>query len=101
LNIVLFSGRAYGVEAASQYVFGKSAADLESWEAATLAGMVQSPTRFNPARNPEEATERRNLVLNAMKEPQHRAVLRPRLRGRGRLAVRVRQVRRRPGELGG
>ena len=44
LNIVLFSGRAYGVEAASQYVFGKSAADLESWEAATLAGMVQSPT---------------------------------------------------------
>ena len=68
LNIVLFSGRAYGVEAASQYVFGKSAADLESWEAATLAGMVQSPTRFNPARNPEEATERRNLVLNAMKD---------------------------------
>ena len=34
LNIVLFSGRSYGVEAASQYVFGKSAADLESWEAA-------------------------------------------------------------------
>lgn len=68
LNLVLFQGRAYGVEAASEYVFGKPAADLESWEAATLAGMVQSPTRFNPARNPEGTVKRRNLVLNAMEK---------------------------------
>ncbi|UBH25522.1 penicillin-binding protein [Micrococcus porci] len=66
LNLVLFQGRAYGIEAASQYVFGKPAKDLELWEAATLAGMVQSPTRFNPARNPEGTTARRNTVLKAM-----------------------------------
>ncbi|MDY6055285.1 transglycosylase domain-containing protein [Micrococcus sp.] len=66
LNVVLFTDRAYGVEAASQYVFGKPAADLESWEAATLAGMVQSPTGYNPGRHPEAATERRNTVLRAM-----------------------------------
>lgn len=67
LNITLFQGRAYGVEAASQYVFGKSAADLESWEAATLAGMVQTPTGYNPSRNPDATKERRNTVLLAMR----------------------------------
>ncbi len=67
LNITLFQGRAYGVEAASQYVFGKPAAELESWEAATLAGMVQSPTGYNPSRNPEGTTNRRDTVLRAMR----------------------------------
>ncbi|MDO5635442.1 MAG: transglycosylase domain-containing protein, partial [Micrococcus sp.] len=66
LNLVLFSGRAYGVEAASQYVFGKPAKDLELWESATLAGMVQSPTGYNPVRNPEGTKGRRDLVLAAM-----------------------------------
>ena len=66
LNLVLFQGRAYGVEAAAQYVFGKSAKDLEIWESATLAGMVQSPTGYNPETNPEGAKARRNTVLGAM-----------------------------------
>lgn len=66
LNLVLFSGRAYGVEAASQYVFGKSAKDLEIWESATLAGMVQSPTGYHPVRNPEGTKNRRDTVLRAM-----------------------------------
>lgn len=66
LNLVLFSGRAYGVEAASQYVFGKSAKDLEIWESATLAGMVQSPTGYHPVRNPEGTKKRRDTVLRAM-----------------------------------
>ncbi|SJN34093.1 Multimodular transpeptidase-transglycosylase [Micrococcus lylae] len=66
LNLVLFSGRAYGVEAAAQYVFGKSAKDLEIWESATLAGMVQSPTGYHPVRNPEGTKKRRNTVLRAM-----------------------------------
>ncbi|WP_259676026.1 transglycosylase domain-containing protein, partial [Staphylococcus aureus] len=97
---MLFSGRAYGVEAASQYVFGKSAADLESWEAATLAGMVQSPHPVQPG--PQSGGGHGAAQPRAERdEGQHRAVLRPRLRRRGRLAVRVRQVRRRPGELGG
>lgn len=66
LNIVLFSGRIYGVEAASQYFFNKNAADLTIAEAALLAGMVQSPNGYNPERNPEGAEARRNVVLGAM-----------------------------------
>lgn len=66
LNIVLFSGRTYGVEAASRLFFNKHAADLEIAEAAVLAGLVQSPNALNPKENPEGATTRRNLVLGNM-----------------------------------
>lgn len=66
LNIVLFSGRTYGVEAASRLFFNKTAADLNIPEAALLAGLVQSPNALNPQDNPEGATNRRNLVLGNM-----------------------------------
>ena len=66
LNIVLFGGRNYGVEAASQYYWGISAADLSLSQAATLAGMVQSPNGFNPEVNPEASEGRRDAVLDAM-----------------------------------
>ena len=66
LNIVLFSGRVYGVEAASRYFFNKNAADLTVPEAAMLAGMVQSPNGYNPVTNPEGAEGRRNVVLASM-----------------------------------
>jgi len=66
LNIVLFSGRTYGVEAASRLFFDKSAADLNIPESALLAGLVQSPNALNPETNPEGATNRRNLVLGNM-----------------------------------
>jgi membrane peptidoglycan carboxypeptidase len=66
LNIVLFSGRVYGVEAASRYFFNKPAAALDIPEAALLAGMVQSPNGYNPVNNPDGATDRRNAVLAAM-----------------------------------
>ncbi len=66
LNIVLFSGRVYGVEAASRYFFNKNAADLDIPESALLAGMVQSPNGYNPVNNPDGALERRNTVLAAM-----------------------------------
>ncbi|MCY1157477.1 MAG: penicillin-binding protein [Citricoccus sp.] len=66
LNIVLFSGRVYGVEAASRYFFNKSAKDLTIPESALLAGMVQSPNGYNPVNNPDGALERRNTVLAAM-----------------------------------
>ncbi|REE04030.1 penicillin-binding protein [Citricoccus nitrophenolicus] len=66
LNIVLFSGRVYGVEAAARYFFNKTAAELTVPESAMLAGMVQSPNGYNPVNNPEGATERRNTVLGAM-----------------------------------
>ncbi|WBL20441.1 transglycosylase domain-containing protein [Citricoccus sp. NR2] len=66
LNIVLFSGRVYGVEAASRYFFNKNAADLNIPESALLAGMVQSPNALNPLNNPEAAKSRRDTVLYTM-----------------------------------
>lgn len=66
LNIVLFSGRIYGVEAASRYFFNKPSSELTVPEAALLAGMVQSPNGYNPVNNPEGARDRRDVVLAAM-----------------------------------
>ena len=66
LNIVLFTGRTYGVESAARLFFNKSAADLNIPESALLAGLVQSPNALNPETNPEGATNRRNLVLGNM-----------------------------------
>ncbi|GAA1926751.1 transglycosylase domain-containing protein [Streptomyces sodiiphilus] len=67
LNITFFGQQAYGVEAASQRYFSKSAADLELHEAALLAGLVQSPTRYDPtAEDTSVALQRRNQVLARM-----------------------------------
>jgi penicillin-binding protein 1A len=66
LNKVYFGDGMYGVEAASQGFFGKSAADLTVAEAALLAGLVQSPSRYAPTVNMDLAVARRNVVLQAM-----------------------------------
>lgn len=66
LNITFFGQQAYGVEAASQRYFSKSAKDLKLEEAALLAGIVQSPSRYDPVNDPQEATKRRNTVLRRM-----------------------------------
>ncbi|MFI1967232.1 transglycosylase domain-containing protein [Streptomyces pathocidini] len=66
LNITFFGQQAYGVEAASQRYFSKSAKDLKLEEAALLAGIVQSPSRYDPLNDEQEATERRNTVLQRM-----------------------------------
>ncbi|MEU1213421.1 transglycosylase domain-containing protein [Streptomyces sp. NPDC005790] len=66
LNITFFGQQAYGVEAASQRYFSKQAKDLELGEAAMLAGLVQSPTRYDPVNDSEEATKRRDTVLQRM-----------------------------------
>ncbi|MDI3409214.1 transglycosylase domain-containing protein [Streptomyces cavernicola] len=66
LNITFFGQQAYGVEAASQRYFSKSAKDLELEEAALLAGIVQSPSRYDPVNDSEEAKKRRNIVLQRM-----------------------------------
>jgi len=68
LNIVYFGAGAYGVEAASRRYFNKAAADLTLPEAATLAGIVQAPTAFDPTRNPKLSQDRRDLVLRRMAE---------------------------------
>ncbi|MEU1374764.1 transglycosylase domain-containing protein [Streptomyces triculaminicus] len=68
LNITFFGQQAYGVEAASQRYFSKHAKDLTLGESALLAGIVQSPSRYNPVLAPKEATKRRNTVLARMAE---------------------------------
>jgi penicillin-binding protein 1A len=66
MNRVYFGAGAYGIEAASQKFFGKSARALSLGEAAVLAGLVQSPSRLAPNRNPEGAAERAAVVLARM-----------------------------------
>ncbi|MEU7578693.1 transglycosylase domain-containing protein [Streptomyces sp. NPDC041068] len=66
LNITYFGQQAYGVEAASQRYFSKPAKDLKLQEAALLAGIVQSPSRYDPVNDAAEATKRRNVVLQRM-----------------------------------
>ncbi|MFJ9415285.1 transglycosylase domain-containing protein [Streptomyces sp. NPDC101227] len=66
LNITFFGQQAYGIEAASQRYFSKPAKDLKLEEAALLAGIVQSPSRYDPVNDPQEATRRRNVVLQRM-----------------------------------
>jgi penicillin-binding protein 1A len=68
LNRVYFGSGAYGVEAAAQRYFGKSARNLTLAEAAMLAGLVKSPSRLAPNRNPEGAAKRAKTVLAAMVE---------------------------------
>jgi penicillin-binding protein 1A len=68
LNRVYFGAGAYGVEAAAQRYFGKSARDVSLSEAALLAGLVKSPSRLAPTRNYDGAERRAQVVLAAMTE---------------------------------
>lgn len=68
LNITFFGQQAYGIEAASQRYFSKHAKNLTLPEAALLAGIVQSPSRYDPINDEAEATKRRNTVLQRMAE---------------------------------
>jgi penicillin-binding protein 1A len=68
LNRVYFGSGAYGVEAAAQKYFGKPAREVKVAEAAMLAGLVKSPSRLAPSRNPDGAARRAQAVLAAMTE---------------------------------
>jgi len=68
LNIAYFGAGSYGVEIASKRYFSKSASELTLTQAATLAGLVQNPSRFDPTQYPERAQSRRDLVLKAMEK---------------------------------
>ena len=70
LNRVYFGSGAYGVEAAAQKYFGKPAKSVTVAEAAMLAGLVKSPSRLAPNRNPEGAEARAKIVLAAMADAQ-------------------------------
>ncbi|HWK89242.1 MAG TPA: PBP1A family penicillin-binding protein, partial [Longimicrobium sp.] len=66
LNQIYLGSGLYGVEAASQGYFGKSAARLTNAEAAMLAAIPRSPGYYDPRRNPAAVVQRRNLVLGLM-----------------------------------
>ncbi|GAA1559663.1 transglycosylase domain-containing protein [Streptomyces globosus] len=66
LNITYFGQQAYGIESASQRYFSKPAKDLALEESALLAGLVQSPSRYDPVNDSQEAMKRRNVVLQRM-----------------------------------
>ncbi|HEX6336122.1 MAG TPA: transglycosylase domain-containing protein [Jiangellaceae bacterium] len=72
LNLANFGGPPgrsnYGVEAAARYYFDTTAEDLTLTQAATLAGLVQRPTEYNPEDNSEAAIGRRNTVITRMAE---------------------------------
>ena len=82
LNTIYFGNGAYGIEAAAQTYFGREAghlgcgtpnhplcvAQLQPWEAALLAGIIQDPTAYDPANHPVAARERRDVVLRQMYE---------------------------------
>ncbi|TAK70879.1 MAG: glycosyl transferase family 51 [Actinomycetota bacterium] len=68
LNIAYFGAGAYGVEAAARRYFSISAKDLNLSQAATLAGLVQNPTAYDPTRNPGQSQIRRDVVLKVMLE---------------------------------
>ncbi len=83
LNTIYFGSGAYGIEAAAQTYFGREVnhlgcgappahelcvEQLKPWEAALLAGIIQSPTEYDPATHPMAARERRDVVLEQMRE---------------------------------
>jgi penicillin-binding protein 1A len=82
LNTIYFGNGAYGIESAAQTYFGQEPAhrgcgtpnhelcvqQLQPWEAALLAGIIQDPTAYDPAQHPQAARERRDVVLAQMYE---------------------------------
>lgn len=66
LNQIYMGNGLYGMEAAAQGYFGKSAAEVDVAEAALLIGILQSPEGHNPRRHPLRAVQRRNVVLDVM-----------------------------------
>ena len=66
LNNVYFGEGAYGVEAASRVYFNRHADKLDAAQAATLAGLIQAPSSYDPYQNPNDGKKRRNEVLQIM-----------------------------------
>jgi penicillin-binding protein 1A len=66
LNRVYFGGGAFGIEAASQRYFGRSARELDLQQAAVLAGLLKAPTKYSPAINPALARSRSTVVFANM-----------------------------------
>ncbi|MDQ3870105.1 MAG: transglycosylase domain-containing protein [Chloroflexota bacterium] len=68
LNTVYFGGGAYGIQAAAKTYFNRPARRLTLSQAAMLAGVIRSPSLYDPFRHPRRSKARRNLVLDKMEE---------------------------------
>ncbi|HEX7119622.1 MAG TPA: PBP1A family penicillin-binding protein [Longimicrobiales bacterium] len=68
INQINYGTGHYGIESASQWMFGKPATALEPHEAALLAAVVNLPEVYSPFKHPDRALRRRNLVLGLMAE---------------------------------
>ena len=68
VNRIYFGSGCYGIQTASQAYFGKPAAKLDLSESAVLAGLIRSPNRFSPLKNPQGAATQRNSVLQRLRE---------------------------------
>jgi penicillin-binding protein 1A len=66
LNTVSFGGNAFGIRSASRTFFNKSPKTLKVEEAAVLVGLLKAPSMYNPVRNTERSTQRRNVVMSQM-----------------------------------
>ena len=66
LNAIYFGRGAYGVQSAAHAYFGKPVTELTPAEGALLAGLIQSPSRWDPALNPDKAAQRWHFVLDGM-----------------------------------
>ncbi len=71
LNIINLSQGCYGVGAASEYYFSKSVSELSLSECACIAAITNSPTYYDPIRNPENNNKRRLLILEQMLEQEY------------------------------
>ncbi|GAA5142584.1 transglycosylase domain-containing protein [Nocardioides marinquilinus] len=68
LNIVYFGDGAYGIQAAARHYYNVNASSLNLNQSATLAGLVQNPSAFDPTDHPDRAIARRDVVLDRMAE---------------------------------
>ena len=68
VNVMFMGNRAYGLQAAAETYYGKSANELSLAQLATLAGLYKAPSIWNPLSNPERAKERRDWILKRMAE---------------------------------
>lgn len=71
LNSIYLAHGNVGVEAAARYYFNKSAGQLNLVESALVAGLIQSPENYSPAKNPKKARNRRNTVLRKMLDQKY------------------------------
>jgi membrane peptidoglycan carboxypeptidase len=68
LNTAYFGDGAYGIQSAARHYFDVNAKQLDLNQSATLAGLVQNPTAFDPTNSPDRARKRRDIVLDRMAE---------------------------------